>query len=325
MMLVVGVVLMVAAVLVRAGTDALRSSSRILLRHLVDEKPGVALSAGLHLDHPEYLRAARLAWEAAFAMAGALLLSAGPLQQRGAALLVSGVVLGAFAFAASAALVGALARSIGATLFVSLGPAMSRLLALSAGLYPPQSGEQLAAEAAQYASEEGEREAVEELIAEGVREGIGDREDMKLVSGVVDLRDTLVSEVMVPRHEVFALSAHMDPAEIARRMAASGYSRVPIYSGTLDTVVGIYHVLDVLKAGSRDLPPLRPAVSASQDESCSDLLIRMLRQQSHICIVTDGAGHTVGIVTLEDLLEEIVGEIRDEFDEPAPAATHHRH
>lgn len=125
---------------------------------------------------------------------------------------------------------------------------------------------------------------------------------------------------------MFAVPANLPVHEIADRIAASGYSRVPIYSGDLDVIIGIIHVLDVLKAGPHDLPPLRPAVTAEQSERCGDLLQRMLRQQSHICVVTDGAGHTTGIVTLEDLIEEIVGEIRDEFDEPAPGvAAHARH
>jgi putative hemolysin len=309
---------LLAAMLLRAGHEALRSSSRIRLRHMVDENAAGARAASVHLDHPEYLRAAMLAWECALTVSGSLLLAAGALTERGAAIFVSGLLVGTLVFASAMALVGALARSIGAPLFAALGPVMAQIAAISTRVLPPLSSEQFAAEAAAYATEEGEREAVEELIEEGLREGIGDKEDMKLVSGVVDLRDTRVGEVMVPRHEIFALATDMPPGEIAGRMAASGYSRVPIYSGDLDTIVGIFHVLDVLKAGPRDLPPLRPVVSVEQDERCSELLIRMLRQQAHICIVTDGAGHTTGLVTLEDLLEEIVGEIRDEFDEPAP-------
>jgi CBS domain containing-hemolysin-like protein len=125
---------------------------------------------------------------------------------------------------------------------------------------------------------------------------------------------------MVPRSDIFALSADLPPHEIARRIAASGYSRVPIYSGSLDTVAGIFHVLDVLKLAPHDLPPLRPIVTVGAQELCGELLQRMLRQRAHICIVTDESGRTTGLVTLEDVLEEIVGEIRDEFDEPVPAS-----
>jgi CBS domain containing-hemolysin-like protein len=318
-----GMIVLLLAILVRAGHEVIRSSGRIQLRHLVDERASGSLAARLHLEHPEYFRAALFSWENAIAISGALLVAAGSFAQRGPALLVSTTVIGAALFAAAASLAGSLARSSNARMLRALAPVVAPLLRVSAVMQPPLSKAEVSAEAAAKATDEGEREVVEELIAEGLREGIADREDMELVAGVVELRDTRVSEIMVKREDVFALPANLPVHEIANRIASSGYSRVPIYSGNLDVIVGIFHVLDVLKAGSHELPPLRPAVTADQAERCGDLLQRMLRQQSHICVVTNGSGHTAGIVTLEDLLEEIVGEIRDEFDEPAPATTTH--
>jgi putative hemolysin len=124
---------------------------------------------------------------------------------------------------------------------------------------------------------------------------------------------------MTPRGEVFALDAATPPDELARRIAQAAYSRVPIYRGTLDDVVGMVHVFDVLKAAGEQVPPIRPVAFAAATSRCNDLLFAMLRARNHLAIVRGDGGHTVGIVTLEDLLEELVGDIRDEHDEPHPA------
>jgi putative hemolysin len=117
----------------------------------------------------------------------------------------------------------------------------------------------------------------------------------------------------------------VDARTLAARIAQSAYSRVPIYHGTLDDIRGMVHAFDVLKAGAETMPPLRPVALASAESPCNELLFRMLRDRRHLAIVRDAAGSTVGLVTLEDLLEELVGDIRDEHDEPettrAQAAT----
>ena len=108
----------------------------------------------------------------------------------------------------------------------------------------------------------------------------------------------------------------LDARTLAARIAQSNYSRVPIYHGTLDDVRGMVHAFDVLKAGAETFPPLRPVATATPDAPCNELLFRMLRERRHLAIVRDGAGTTRGLVSLEDLLEELVGDIRDEHDEP---------
>jgi putative hemolysin len=316
-----GVVLLVLAALVRGSLEAISASSRIRLHHLADENaPGSAVTT-LYLEHPEYFRAALFAWECALAATGALLFATASLGDGGPGVAAGILILMATGYAMLSAISGSIARHSNSRLLTLLAPVVAPLARFSLSLTGPRSrAESEAAEAPGAEIDEG-RETVEELIEEGVREGIGDTEDMLIVHGVVELRDTLVKEVMVPRAEVFALPADLPTREIAEQIAASGYSRVPIYGGTLDSIAGIYHVLDVLKYGAGSLPPLRQVVTASESERCSELLIRMLRQQSHICVVSDDAGHTAGIITLEDLLEEIVGEIRDEFDEPASVPT----
>src|SRR5438874_2690503 len=121
------------------------------------------------------------------------------------------------------------------------------------------------------------------------------------------------SELLV---DVGGLDGTLDARTLAARIAQSNYSRVPIYHGTLDDVRGMVHAFDVLKAGAETFPPLRPVATATPDAPCNELLFRMLRERRHLAIVRDGAGTTRRLVSLEDLLEELVGDIRDEHDEP---------
>jgi CBS domain containing-hemolysin-like protein len=92
-----------------------------------------------------------------------------------------------------------------------------------------------------------------------------------------------------------------------------------VYRGSLDEIVGMVHAFDVLKVRGEQLPPLRPVVHAPATKRCSELLSEMMRSQRHLTVVIDEFGGTAGIVTLEDLIEELVGEIEDEHDEPSSA------
>jgi putative hemolysin len=148
---------------------------------------------------------------------------------------------------------------------------------------------------------------------------VGD--EAAIISGVVQFGDKRAGDVMTPRSEIVAVDASLPQDELARRVAQSGYSRVPVYEGTLDTPVGMVHVFDLIKAtGGRPLR-WRPLAEASADTYCNELLGRMLRGQRHLALVRGADGTIVGLVSLEDLLEELVGDIRDEHDEPeTPAA-----
>ncbi len=163
------------------------------------------------------------------------------------------------------------------------------------------------------------RDALHDLLEEGVLEGVGEPEEIAIITGVVQFAEKTVREVMTPRATIFAIDGSLPPGEIARRIAASGYSRVPVYSGTIDTMSGMVHAFDLLKPGSESVLPLRPIASTEHTRPCNELLAQMMRQRRHLMIVTDGDKGTVGLVTLEDLLEELVGDIRDEHDEPDAA------
>ncbi len=106
----------------------------------------------------------------------------------------------------------------------------------------------------------------------------------------------------------------------AERVARTAYSRVPVYHGSLDHVTGMLHAFDLLRGAEQALAAPRPVARTTPGTPCSALLYEMLRDHRHLAVVQDGDHRTLGIVALEDLLEELVGDIRDEHDEPPPPA-----
>ncbi|HJU89656.1 MAG TPA: hemolysin family protein [Gemmatimonadaceae bacterium] len=162
---------------------------------------------------------------------------------------------------------------------------------------------------------------METLLREGEREGIGEPEEIEIISGLMQFQGKTLRDVMTPRTEIFALPESTPPGALACALAQSGYSRVPVYRDSLDEIVGVIHVLDILKHGAERMPAIRQVAEAPASKVCTEMLIEMLRTQRHLAVVLDEFGGTAGIVTLEDLLEEVVGEIRDEHDEPAGDAS----
>jgi putative hemolysin len=173
-----------------------------------------------------------------------------------------------------------------------------------------------------------EREAHSEaeikmLVSQSTRHGEIEEEEQEMLYKVFDFADKEVEDVMVPRPEVVALSVELPPDEAFRAMIESPYTRYPVYRDSLDEIVGILHVRDLLSA-MNDLglanvkieELLRPAYVVPETKDLAALLAEFRRTNQHMAIVVDEYGTTVGIATLEDLLEEIVGEIEDEFDLP---------
>ncbi len=165
-----------------------------------------------------------------------------------------------------------------------------------------------------------DRDPLQELLREGVVEGVGDRDEIAIISGIVQFAGKSVGEIMTPTRDIFALDEALPAGELARLIAEAKYTRVPIYRGSLDEVVGMLHAFDLLQtSGGRPARGLRPVVQATLGMPCNELLFRMLRGNTQLAIVRDESGRTAGLVTLEDLLEELVGDIRDEYDEPGVA------
>jgi CBS domain containing-hemolysin-like protein len=167
--------------------------------------------------------------------------------------------------------------------------------------------------------EEETDEVVEAFIEVGEREGILEKSEGEMVRGIVDLDQTSVREIMTPRVDVVALPATASVAEARRAAIEGGHSRFPVYGDSIDHVLGILHVRDLLRAsedgwGDRGIGDLvRPAVFVPETRTVAEALAEM-RTGAHVALVADEYGGFAGMVTLEDLLEEIVGEIQDEHD-----------
>jgi CBS domain containing-hemolysin-like protein len=142
-----------------------------------------------------------------------------------------------------------------------------------------------------------------------------------MVGGVMAFSSRPVREVMTPRTDIVAIEENAPLEEIRLVFAGSGYSRIPVFRGTLDEIIGMLHAFDLFKLKPGDPLPVRPVAVTPASRSCGDLLLDMQRERRHLAVVLDEFGGTMGIATLEDLLEELVGEIFDEHDEEVrPAA-----
>ena len=160
---------------------------------------------------------------------------------------------------------------------------------------------------------------VKSLIREGAARGIFNETEQELIHSVFEFADTPVKAVMIPRTEIHALEVHASLAEVANSFIDSGFSRIPVYEGELDRVIGILYNKDILKAlqEKNDFPirdNLHPAFFVPSSLPISELLKQLQRRHLAIALVVNEFGEIEGLATLEDLLEEIVGEIRDEYD-----------
>jgi CBS domain containing-hemolysin-like protein len=150
--------------------------------------------------------------------------------------------------------------------------------------------------------------------------GAATDEELIMVGGVMTFSARTAREVMTPRTEIVAFPEDASIEDIRLVFAQSGYSRIPVYRGTLDEIVGMLHAFDLFRLREGDPLPVRPVALAPASRSCGDLLLDMQRERRHLAVVLDEFGGTLGILTFEDLLEELVGEIFDEHDEGVTAA-----
>jgi putative hemolysin len=162
-------------------------------------------------------------------------------------------------------------------------------------------------------------EEIKTLIREGAAKGIFNETEKELIHSVFEFVDTPVKAVMVPRTEIHAVEINMPAQEVVRNFVESGFSRIPVYEEELDRIVGILYVKDVMQAlqekgDFRVREHLRPPFFVPGTLPISELLKELQRRRSAMAMVVNEFGEVEGLVTLEDLLEEIVGEIRDEYD-----------
>jgi len=169
------------------------------------------------------------------------------------------------------------------------------------------------------------RESLEDVLEEAGHEDDDDfsTEERHMLKNLLGFRDVRLDDVMVPRAEIEAVDGDIAPRDLLARFDACGHSRMPVYRDTLDQPVGMVHVKDFLSAlkqhediAAIDLSTLlRPVLFVPPSMSAMDLLLKMQTTRGHMALVIDEYGGTDGLVTIEDLIEEIVGEIEDEHDE----------
>jgi putative hemolysin len=160
---------------------------------------------------------------------------------------------------------------------------------------------------------------VKHMVHEGTEAGIFDEAERKLIHSIFEFTDTSVREVMTSRSEIHAVNSDIPPAALAKDLIETGFSRVPVYQGDLDHIVGTVHIKDLFRALERSPSPklvevMHPAYFVPDSMQISDLLRELQARRLHLAVVLNEFGTVIGLVTIEDLLEEIVGEIRDEFD-----------
>jgi CBS domain containing-hemolysin-like protein len=161
------------------------------------------------------------------------------------------------------------------------------------------------------------------FIGAGEEAGIIEKEDAEMITSIVEMSDTVVREILTPRTDVVALPVSAAYAQVQQRFAESMFTRLPTYRDTLDRIEGVVHVKDVLRAAAAGETPsagelLRPVLVVPETKPLRELLREFQSSRQQLAVVVDEYGGTSGIVTLEDVLEEIVGEIQDEHQREGP-------
>lgn len=161
-----------------------------------------------------------------------------------------------------------------------------------------------------------------DAVREGERVGAVDEEEKEMIRSIMDLRDTDVAEIMTPRTDIRALHKTASLADVKALIRRVGHSRIPVYDATIDNVLGILYAKDLLHVGPTEqfdaTRVMREALFIPETKNLRDLLHEFRTRKVHMAIVLDEYGGTAGLVTIEDILEELVGEIVDEYDADQP-------
>ncbi|MEW6349201.1 MAG: hemolysin family protein [Thermodesulfobacteriota bacterium] len=166
----------------------------------------------------------------------------------------------------------------------------------------------------------GGRKEIQQVIDESEQRGLIDEEEGEMIEGIFDLKQTVVREIMVPRTHVVALPKDSSLDQVLTAIIESGYSRIPVYDENVDQIVGVLNAKDLLplwleRRDQIDLAAIcREPVFVHETKRVRDLLGELRAKNTHIAVVVDEYGGTSGLVTIEDIIEEIIGEIRDEYD-----------
>ncbi len=161
---------------------------------------------------------------------------------------------------------------------------------------------------------------IQEVIDESEERGLIDHDEGDMIEGIFDLKQTVAREIMIPRTYVVAISKDSSKDQILNTIIESGHSRIPVYSDNIDQITGILNAKDLLPLwleGGEDFSLagiLREPFFVPETKRINDLLNELRSKKSHLAVIVDEYGGTAGIVTIEDIIEEIIGEIRDEHD-----------
>ena len=164
-------------------------------------------------------------------------------------------------------------------------------------------------------------EKIQSIIDAGEEKGLIDAQSGAMIESILEFRETLAREVMIPRTDILAIGSDAPIEEIIELIIQHGHTRIPVYSGSIDNIIGILNVKDLLKFWPRPVRQedifsiLRKPYFIPETKNIHLLLHELKEKKLHMAIVIDEYGGTSGLVTLEDLIEEIVGEIRDEHDQ----------
>lgn len=169
-------------------------------------------------------------------------------------------------------------------------------------------------------------EQIKTMVDAGEEEGAIEEDEKEMIFSIFEFSDTLAREIMVPRIDVTALDENASLGEAVDVVLDKGFSRIPVYRDTIDNVIGLLYAKDLLRqlregaTGVELVSLLRPACFVPESKELDELLQELQKKKIHMAIVVDEYGGMAGIVTIEDIIEEIVGEIQDEYDSEEPFA-----
>jgi CBS domain containing-hemolysin-like protein len=315
---------LVVAALSASAETALTSVSRIRVRHLVEEENRrAALIEKLHREPNDYLTAILTANTTAIVIsstaAGLIAANHGLgafWPEFGISLVDAAVVLVFAEVTAKSLALGSLRYALWVAPAVNaittlLRPglrAMSGLARLIGRVAPGEARGPFVTE-----------EELKMLVSVGEEEGIIEEEEREMIHGIIEIGDMSVREVMIPRIDIVAVDVRQSVREVVELIIKHGHSRIPVYEESIDRIIGLVYAKDLLRyrAEGRDgdlRSLLRPAQFVPENKKVWEMLQEMRTERYHMAIVVDEFGQTAGLVTLEDVIEEIVGPIRDEYD-----------
>ncbi|NLW84529.1 MAG: HlyC/CorC family transporter [Phycisphaerae bacterium] len=172
-------------------------------------------------------------------------------------------------------------------------------------------------------AQEDKQEEILNFVEQSRMEGVVDAEELEMIENVLELDETTAEEIMTPRTDLIAVSADADLQTVLNAIRSEGHSRLPVYEGTVDNIVGLVYAKDLLNEIGKDPTQftlrdrMRAAYFVPESKPLRDLLHEFQKQTLHFAVVVDEYGGTAGVVTIEDILEELVGEIADEYETPA--------